>query len=131
MEKCAEEVKRRKVLEILNEWDDELQSNTEKEDTILNEIQLFNTEVEDPSLCINSFSENANHNSVVVLKTYKQFPLVLTAREISEILQISKPSAYELMELADFPLLRIGRCKRVLRQQFILWCINHQKNHLD
>ncbi|MGB5945311.1 helix-turn-helix domain-containing protein [Paenisporosarcina sp.] len=49
------------------------------------------------------------------------YPLVLTAVEISEILKVSKPSAYELMNGADFPLIKIGRCKRVLRDQFFLW----------
>ena len=49
------------------------------------------------------------------------FPMVLTAADISEILKISKPSAYELMKRDDFPLIKIGRCKRVLRDQFFVW----------
>ncbi|MGE7922023.1 helix-turn-helix domain-containing protein [Viridibacillus arvi] len=52
------------------------------------------------------------------------YPIVLTAIEISQILLISKPSAYELMDRADFPLIRIGRCKRVLRDEFFLWLRN-------
>lgn len=51
------------------------------------------------------------------------YPIVLTAFDISKILQISKPSAYELMKREDFPLIQIGRCKRVLREQFYLWLI--------
>ncbi|MFJ7932950.1 helix-turn-helix domain-containing protein [Sporosarcina sp. NPDC096371] len=54
------------------------------------------------------------------------YPIVLTAVDISEILQISKPSAYELMKRTDFPLIKIGRCKRVLRDQFYLWLSNHK-----
>ena len=38
------------------------------------------------------------------------YPIVLTAIEISEILNISKPTAYELMNRHDFPLIKIGRC---------------------
>lgn len=52
---------------------------------------------------------------------YKDYPLILTAREICEILKISKPTAYELMKNPDFPLLKIGRCKRVLREEFFKW----------
>jgi predicted DNA-binding transcriptional regulator AlpA len=58
-------------------------------------------------------------------RTEKSLPLVLTAVDICEILQISKPSAYELMNGVDFPLIRIGRCKRVLRDEFFLWLSNH------
>ena len=57
------------------------------------------------------------------------YPIILTAVDISEILQISKPSAYELMKRADFPLIKIGRCKRVLRDHFILWLTNHGKTN--
>ena len=35
------------------------------------------------------------------------YPIVLTAIEISEILKISKPTAYELMNRHDFPLIKI------------------------
>ena len=53
------------------------------------------------------------------------YPIVLTAVEICEILRISKPSAYALMDHADFPLIKIGRCKRVLKEQFITWLNSH------
>jgi len=49
------------------------------------------------------------------------YPIVLTAVEISQILKISKPSAYEVMNRTDFPLIKIGRCKRVLRDEFFAW----------
>jgi excisionase family DNA binding protein len=49
------------------------------------------------------------------------YPIVLTANDICKILKISKPTAYELMERTDFPLIRIGRCKRVIRDQFFEW----------
>ncbi len=53
------------------------------------------------------------------------YPIVLTAIEICEILKVSKPTAYELMGRHDFPLIKIGRCKRVLRDDFFLWLSNH------
>ena len=46
------------------------------------------------------------------------YPIILTAGDISEILKVSKPTAYELMDKHDFPLIKIGRCKRVLRDEF-------------
>ncbi|MGM9987704.1 MAG: helix-turn-helix domain-containing protein [Bacillaceae bacterium] len=54
----------------------------------------------------------------------EDYPIVLTAKEISEILKISKPTAYELMNRSDFPLKKIGRCKRVLRDEFFEWLSN-------
>lgn len=51
----------------------------------------------------------------------ENYPIVLTAKEISQILKISKPTAYEVMKREDFPLLKIGRCKRVLRDEFFEW----------
>lgn len=55
----------------------------------------------------------------------KYYPIILTASEISQILKISKPTAYELMDREDFPLIRIGRCKRVLRDEFFFWLNSH------
>ncbi|MBM7602591.1 putative DNA-binding transcriptional regulator AlpA [Metabacillus crassostreae] len=49
------------------------------------------------------------------------FPIILTAKDISDILHVSKPTAYEIMNRSDFPLMRIGRCKRVLRDEFFNW----------
>lgn len=55
------------------------------------------------------------------MKGKGDYPLILTATELAEILKISKPTAYELMNRTDFPLLKIGRCKRVLRDEFFEW----------
>jgi predicted DNA-binding transcriptional regulator AlpA len=57
----------------------------------------------------------------MINKEKEDYPLILTANEISTILKVSKPSAYELMNHPTFPLLRIGRCKRVLRNEFFNW----------
>ena len=54
-------------------------------------------------------------------KEKDDFPLILTATDISEIIFVSKRIAYEIMERPDFPLIRIGRCKRVLREEFFYW----------
>ncbi|MGG0486813.1 DNA-binding protein [Priestia aryabhattai] len=54
-------------------------------------------------------------------KEKKDFPLILTANDISEIIFVSKRIAYEIMERPDFPLIRIGRSKRVSRDAFFGW----------
>lgn len=55
------------------------------------------------------------------MKELNNFPIVLTANDICEILHVSKPTAYEIMNRADFPLMKVGRCKRVLRDEFFNW----------
>ncbi|RKL64968.1 DNA-binding protein [Salipaludibacillus neizhouensis] len=57
----------------------------------------------------------------MIHKKQYDYPLVLTAKEVSEILQISKPTAYELMNQKNFPLIKLGRCKRVLTSEFFTW----------
>lgn len=56
-----------------------------------------------------------------------KYPEILTAVHIAEILSVSKPTAYELMEEMSFPLIRIGRCKRVIRDEFFQW-LNSKKS---
>jgi excisionase family DNA binding protein len=57
----------------------------------------------------------------MIYKEIKDYPPILTAHEICEILKVSKPTAYELMKRNDFPLIEIGKCKRVTRDDFIKW----------
>lgn len=47
--------------------------------------------------------------------------VILTVTDICEILKISKPTAYQLMDREDFPTIVVGRCKRVEKGQFIKW----------
>ncbi|PKR85054.1 helix-turn-helix domain-containing protein [Heyndrickxia camelliae] len=57
----------------------------------------------------------------------KDFPVLLTADEISQILKCSKRVAYEIMDQKDFPLIRIRRSKRVNRDDFFTW-LDKQSN---
>ncbi|KGP73718.1 excisionase [Pontibacillus yanchengensis Y32] len=52
---------------------------------------------------------------------YNDLPTVLTAKEVGEILSISKPTAYKIMKMKGFPLLEIGRSKRTLKKEFFNW----------
>ena len=54
-------------------------------------------------------------------KSIQDYPMILTAAHISEILMVSKPTAYELMEHSTFPLIRLGRNKRVQKEAFFNW----------
>lgn len=52
-----------------------------------------------------------------------QYPIILTANHVSEILGVSKRIVYEIMGAKDFPLLDLGRkgSKRVERDIFFNW----------
>ncbi|MED4533586.1 helix-turn-helix domain-containing protein [Metabacillus fastidiosus] len=63
-------------------------------------------------------------------KKIEDYPFMLTAVEIKEILNVSKVKAYELMDDPSFPLIRIGRNKRVLKKEFLLWLSQQQVNKL-
>lgn len=55
------------------------------------------------------------------MKHIEDYPIILTAADIAEIMHISKRVAYEVMEYTGFPLIRLGRCKRVNRDSFFGW----------
>lgn len=55
------------------------------------------------------------------MKTALDYPLILTAEHIAEIMGVSKRIAYEIMEYKGFPLIRLGRLKRVNREAFFKW----------
>ncbi|MCM3393726.1 helix-turn-helix domain-containing protein [Cytobacillus pseudoceanisediminis] len=57
--------------------------------------------------------------------------MILTASHIAEILSVSKPTAYELMNKDDFPLIRLGRSKRVLKVEFFTWLTSNNLKYLE
>ncbi|MED3789995.1 helix-turn-helix domain-containing protein [Peribacillus frigoritolerans] len=63
-------------------------------------------------------------------KNNEDYPMILTAVHLSEILMVSKPTAYELMEQKSFPLIKLGRSKRVLRDEFFNWLTQQQVSSL-
>ena len=56
-----------------------------------------------------------------VFKSYDELPLFLSAETVSKLLGISISSTYELMQQNDFPVLRIGNRKVVLKDRFRAW----------
>ena len=52
-------------------------------------------------------------------------PDVMDARQLAEVLRISKAGAYNLLNRSDFPTLRIGGRKLVMKQDLLEWLRNH------
>ena len=56
---------------------------------------------------------------------FETMPDVMDAKQIAEALQISKAGAYNLLNSQDFPTLRIGGRKLVMKSELILWLKRH------
>ena len=52
-------------------------------------------------------------------------PDVMDAKLLAEALRISKAGAYNLLNSPDFPTLRIGGRKLVMKQDLLEWLRNH------
>jgi excisionase family DNA binding protein len=55
----------------------------------------------------------------------EDYPLILKANHVAEILSVSRRKAYEVMDCSTFPLVKIGRSKRVSRDAFFKWLEDH------
>jgi hypothetical protein len=55
------------------------------------------------------------------MRTQNDFPLVMKACDIAEAMGISKRLAYDVMELPDFPVIKIRTMKMVARDSFFEW----------
>lgn len=60
-------------------------------------------------------------------KTIDEYPLVLTGKEISEIMKCSLPTAYKLMDQPDFPSLKVNKFRWVGRDAFFAWLNSFSK----
>lgn len=49
------------------------------------------------------------------------YPIILNAKHIQEIMGIGVRRSYEIMDLKGFPKIQIGRTKRVERDKFFEW----------
>lgn len=56
---------------------------------------------------------------------FETMPDVMDAKQIAQALQISKAGAYNLLNRPDFPTLRIGGRKLVMKSELILWLKSH------
>ena len=52
-------------------------------------------------------------------------PDVMDAKQLADVLRISKAGAYNLLNSADFPPLRIGGRKLVMKHHLLEWLRSH------
>ena len=50
---------------------------------------------------------------------------MMDAKQLAEVLRISKAGAYNLLNSPDFPTLRIGGRKLVMKQDLLEWLRSH------
>ena len=55
----------------------------------------------------------------------ENLPDVMDAKQLAEVLRISKAGAYNLLNSPHFPTLRIGGRKLVMKQGLLEWLRNH------
>ena len=56
---------------------------------------------------------------------FSSLPDVLTAEQLASALQISKYGAYALLNRSDFPTLRVGGRKMVMKKDLLEWLNSH------
>lgn len=56
---------------------------------------------------------------------FETMPDVMDAKQLAEALQISKAGAYNLLNEPDFPTLRIGGRKLVMKNELVDWLRKH------
>ena len=61
---------------------------------------------------------------------FADFTDVMTAEQLASALQISKSGAYALLNRSDFPTLRIGGRKMVMKKDLLEW-LNNRTNRLQ
>ena len=54
-------------------------------------------------------------------KSFDDLPLMLTVKNVAEVLGISRTGAYELVRRSDFPTLNIGKRIVVPKEEFARW----------
>lgn len=47
--------------------------------------------------------------------------ILITVQEMAEILKISRSKAYELIKDKTFPIIKIGKCIRINKEQLFKW----------
>lgn len=68
------------------------------------------------------------------MKQQADYPLILSVKDIAEIMQCSTYLARNLMQTSGFPMVRMGiggRIKRVGRDAFFKWLEMYQERQLE
>ena len=56
---------------------------------------------------------------------FETMPDVMDAKQLADVLHISKAGVYNLLNSPDFPTLRIGGRKLVMKQDLLEWLRSH------
>lgn len=70
----------------------------------------------------------ADDERAIIAKNVNELPLVLTPKNIADILALSRNTVYELCQSADFPAFKVGKQYRISRDRFIAWLNMAGKN---
>ena len=62
---------------------------------------------------------------------FETMPDVLNAKQLARALQISKAGAYNLLSSPNFPTLRIGGRKLVMKNELVEWLNRHTNRPKD
>lgn len=76
-------------------------------------------------------SESLQERAVEVASSVPGWPLWLTVTMVAERLSLGKTKVYELIELADLPVVRVGRAVRVPTARFLKWVEEFEKQGLS
>ena len=60
---------------------------------------------------------------------FSSLPDVITAEQLASALRISKSGAYALLNCSDFPTLRIGGRKMVMKKDLLEWLNSRTNRH--
>lgn len=55
------------------------------------------------------------------VRDVRELPAILTVAQLQQLLGISRPKAYELVNSEGFPVIRIGRAVLVPREALLRW----------
>ena len=62
---------------------------------------------------------------------FETIPDVIDAKQLAKVLRISKAGAYNLLSSPDFPTLRIGGRKLVMKNELVTWLNRHTNRPKD
>ena len=68
---------------------------------------------------------HAGKENFMSREPFETMPDVMDAKQLAEALQISKAGAYNLLNSPDFPTLRIGGRKLVMKNELVEWLKSH------
>ncbi|MEE6450501.1 helix-turn-helix domain-containing protein [Gottfriedia acidiceleris] len=60
------------------------------------------------------------------METINDLPIILNVRDVAAVLRISTQRAYAIMQISDFPKIKIGKRVLVNRDSFFQWLENQK-----